>query len=140
MEHCERCGAEIDEAAKSAGRCQRCGKRLPVQMRRPEPGPPERLTSETAPPRPGSGAAGTPAPLEDDQIRVHTDGEGAFSIYTGDRSYEFRQGAGCDERDITRSMVRMVMGYMDRHNSVVSVTTFFAMLGTALEERRDLTG
>jgi DNA-directed RNA polymerase subunit RPC12/RpoP len=138
MERCERCGAEIDEAARSAGQCQRCGKRLPGQMRRPEPAPPERPTSETVPPPPR--AAGGPSPLGDDHIRVHTDGEGAFSIYTGDRSYEFRQGAGCDERDITRSMVQLVMGYMDRHNSVVSVTTFFAMLGTALEERRDLTG
>ncbi|NJN65508.1 MAG: hypothetical protein HC884_01755 [Chloroflexaceae bacterium] len=128
MEHCERCGGLIDEAAREAGKCLRCGKRLPGQKHPPGPVPPGRPVS----------VAGPPAPLEEDQMKVQTDSDGAFYVYVGDRSYEFRQGAGCHEPDITRSMVRLVAGYLDRHESVVSVTTFFAMLGTALEERKYL--
>lgn len=68
------------------------------------------------------------------QVRLHTDGTGAFYIYTGHKSYEFRNGPGCDIGHIVSVMVQKVMDYMDRHNTTVTTRTFFSVLCDAVDE------
>lgn len=68
------------------------------------------------------------------QVRLHTDGTGAFYIYTGHKSYEFRNGPGCDVGHIVSVMVQKVMDYMDRHNTFVTTRTFFSVLCDAVDE------
>lgn len=65
---------------------------------------------------------------------LHTDGCGAFYIYTGERSYEFRKGAGCNLDQIVPIMVQKVVAYMDRHHTVVTMKTFFTVLSDAVDE------
>ncbi|NJN65507.1 MAG: hypothetical protein HC884_01750 [Chloroflexaceae bacterium] len=69
MEYCERCAAVIDEAARDARRCQRCGKRLPGKKRESEPvaterPAPEEAEREEAPPEPRPEARPEEAPPE----------------------------------------------------------------------------
>lgn len=149
VSYCERCGKQLDENDMQAEQCQRCGRRLPDNQIAPvaaeqaeqadriqhtppttpdETGKPTEIHHASAPP-----TSRARQPHKSAIIETYTDEVGAFFLALDRRRYEFRRGAGCTRNDITATMVRLVVDYMDAHNNTVAMTTFFAMLGSALE-------
>lgn len=152
ISHCERCGKLLDENDAQVERCQRCGRPLSSEQ---VASLAHRQVSKTAAPAPTTTAAekseeaatgGNHPPAVPSRTRqthtaspieTYTDEIGAFFISLNDgRRYEFRRGAGCTRNDITATMVQLVTDYMDTHTTTVALTTFFAMLGSALESER----